>query len=392
MPEYQKALCLKYKDKLKGGQIMSSQIRNMPGIRNGFEKIIAIHTATTQYDIEILLTSKHAAAIAATTNKDKYNQDICNLNAAQAREWMGYDKEVHCVTLNSKFSIPGISALVRDFSIVQQTKEAMAHVGGSHTNSAYNDLRMAPGASNYDGAEDLIKEIAEHLGEQLGEQLELKRIKNYLITGKGRQNIDLTKIDDKTLSKNSKNILENTIKLKEMIETRKGGKLWGTNLNIKIPAQIAIITNAISDIKEPDGTKFDEIQAQNTLTMCASGKDRTGGEMHYTTSQIFANYLGMTRDEINKAIMPAQHTAHINGSPTCGGGSCGGYGTKTIGVADNTAKSLMQPSAKGNNFKGQSMIKKMQDGFSAKTGDVLNFGQAMIRGNKGGDKESTRQQ
>lgn len=108
---------------------------------------------------------------------------------------------------------------------------------------------------------------------------------------------------------------------------------------------------------------FKDFQREEMLTMCASGKDRTGLAMHDQTADVLANRFKMDINDVDKQILPAAHTAQQAGSVYAGGGTGGCHGTKSENLAGIPASrihldAIVEPSSKNNKIKGAKEEKK----------------------------------
>ena len=109
---------------------------------------------------------------------------------------------------------------------------------------------------------------------------------------------------------------------------------------------------------------------QKLLTMCASGKDRTGLAMHDQTVQPIQEqlrtqgYKARTAD-LDDTILRAGHTAQQAGGMHAGGATIGCFGTKSenkAGIPKSRAKELaaiMESTANTNKIKDVGIIKKV---------------------------------
>ena len=92
MPTWEQELCKKYSyDIISGRHVISSQLRQIIGMRNAFEKITGIvdFNSAKNLKLKILHKSKHAGCLASFSRHEGSRQYIANLNAEQAQEWIG---------------------------------------------------------------------------------------------------------------------------------------------------------------------------------------------------------------------------------------------------------------------------------------------------------------
>jgi len=169
MPKWEQALCKKYASKIVAGEhVIPTQLRQIAGMKNAFEKITAISAGG---ELEILHTSKHAGTLASLARDKNARQDITDGNAEQAKEWIGPEKTLHCNTFNS-----GPLGAGDDPEIVRSTKKAMENVGGKETNTAFNSFRYSGFANDLKGTKDTLKMLAG----SLPKDKEFDKIKSHL--------------------------------------------------------------------------------------------------------------------------------------------------------------------------------------------------------------------
>jgi hypothetical protein len=163
LPEWQQKLCKKYASKIaKGEHVIPTQLRQIAGMKNAFEKITAIENRKEGLggELKVLHTSKHAGTLASFTEAgDEARQQIANQNAEQARSWIDPNKTLHCNTFNSPNNPKG-----EDGPIVSQTTKAMRYIkNGKETNTAFNVARKGPGANRLDDTKKTLEAIANSL-------------------------------------------------------------------------------------------------------------------------------------------------------------------------------------------------------------------------------------
>jgi hypothetical protein len=173
MPKWEQALCKKYAGKIAAGEhVIPTQLRQIAGMKNAFEKITAIFKEEgLEEGLEVLHTSKHAGTLASLARDKDARQDITNGNARQAQEWVGPDKVLHCNTFNS-----GPLGAGDDPEIVRSTKKAMKAVGGKETNTAFNSFRYSGLANDLKGTKDSLKMLAA----SLPDDKEFEKIKSHI--------------------------------------------------------------------------------------------------------------------------------------------------------------------------------------------------------------------
>ncbi|MFK7967667.1 MAG: hypothetical protein AB8B68_00645 [Rickettsiaceae bacterium] len=364
MPKWEQALCKKYAGKITAGEhVISTQLRQIAGMKNSFEKITAI---SKEGELDILHTSKHSGTLASFARNKNARQDITNGNAKQAQEWIGSDKTLHCNTFNS-----GPLGWGNDPEIVRSTKKAMKQVGGKETNSAFNVFRYSGLANDLKGTKDTLKKLAD----SLPEDKEFKKIKSHLQpkgffgrlfrTGNAEKEIhDL--LTNKKINSATVEILKNAIDLRRSVEKADSILRFGDaeNSSLETSTKLNKLTTTLSALEStPKGmTKLPT--REEILNMCASGKDRTGLAEHDQSARAIASKIGAHVKDIDGQLLASGHTSQQAGGINSGGATVGCYGTKSdnrAGIPVSRKKDLeaiIEVSASSNNIKGTSKLKE----------------------------------
>ncbi|XVN43522.1 MAG: hypothetical protein RCG15_04505 [Candidatus Rickettsia vulgarisii] len=312
MPTWEQELVNKYAEKISDGKhVIPTQLRQIVGMKNAFEKITGIADPNSN-NFEILHNSKHAGTLASIARDDNSKQKITNLNAKQAQEWMGKDHILHANTLNSGSEL--VKKLDKDAEIVVRTKEAMKHIGGFHTNTTFNKFRKIVSFSNLSG----VKERLNDLAASLPEDTTFKSIKSHL-KPRGKLNKLFNKPKGNleellNIVKQNYNLPPETIEtlkiaadLKKDVE--KSDKILlreedKNNISADISKKLNYLNNRILNSKDPILLKA---LKHETLTMCASGKDRTGLAEHDQSAGVIAAKLNMKIEDIDKQLLKSGH-------------------------------------------------------------------------------------
>ena len=363
MPKWEQALCKKYASKIAAGEhVIPTQLRQIAGMKNAFEKITAISAGG---ELEILHTSKHAGTLASLARDKNARQDITDGNAEQAKEWIG-GKKLHCNTFNS-----GPLGAGDDPEIVRSTKRAMENVGGKETNTAFNSFRYSGFANDLKGTKDTLKMLAG----SLPKDKEFDKIKSHLQpkgffgrllrTGTAEQEIqDLLsskKIDSRTVE-----ILKSAIDLRRSVEKADSLLRFGDaeNASLATSTKLNKLTSALSDLESPPKGMAKLPQKEEILNMCASGKDRTGLAEHDQTARAIATKIGAPISDIDKQLLASGHTAQQVGGINAGGATIGCYGTKSENRAGipvsrkENLEAIVEVTANSNKIKGKSKLKE----------------------------------
>jgi len=363
MPKWEQALCKQYAGKIAAGEhVIPTQLRQIAGMKNAFEKITAIFK---EEELEVLHTSKHAGTLASLARDKDARQDITNGNAEQAKEWVGPDKVLHCNTFNS-----GPLGAGDDPEIVRSTKKAMKAVGGKETNTAFNSFRYSGLANDLKGTKDSLKMLAA----SLPDDKEFEKIKSHIQpkgffgrifrTGSAEKEIqDLLateKIDSKTVE-----ILKNAIDLRRSVEKADSILRFGDaeNASLATSTKLNKLTKTLSDLESPP-KGMSKLLKEEILNMCASGKDRTGLAEHDQSAQAIATKIGATVKDIDGQLLASGHTSQQAGGINSGGATVGCYGTKSenrAGIPASRKKDLdaiVEVTASSNKIKGKSKLLK----------------------------------
>lgn len=319
-----------------GTHVIPTQLRgSIPGMRNAFEKVTAVMESGGNA-LEELHSSKHAGTLASLVKDKDSRQDLTNQNARQAQEWMGTDVKVHCNTLNSRR--PGGD----DIEIIESTTKAMESVGGKETNTAFNGWRTFGFASDVTGAKELLSEIAGSLDNIAGDKDQakaLKVIQSHIdpkssppLFGPSFEDA-LAKLPDSLLTEKDKEVLRDSAGMAKNVKAADANIRFGDseNVSLTVSTEMNQLTTKIRN--NAADSKLQTLPKEDVLTMCASGKDRTGLAEHDQTAQAVAARFGMDIKDVDKQILVAGHTAEQAGSIRAGGGTIGCHGTKEENLA-----------------------------------------------------------
>ena len=363
MPKWEQELCKKYASKIAAGEhVIPTQLRQIAGMKNAFEKITAISAGG---ELEILHTSKHAGTLASLARDKSARQDITDGNARQAQEWIG-GKKLHCNTFNS-----GPLGAGDDPEIVRSTKKAMDNVGGKQTNTAFNSFRYSGFANDLKGAKDTLK----MLSASLPEDKEFKKIKSYL-EPKGffgrlfRRGTPEKEIQDllatKKIDATTVEILKSAVDLKRSVEKADSLLRFGDaeNASLATSTKLNKLTSILSGLESPPKGMAKLPDKEEILNMCASGKDRTGLAEHDQSARAIATKIGAPISDIDKQLLASGHTAQQAGGINSGGATIGCYGTKSENKAGIPAsrkenlEAIVEVTANSNKIKGKSKLKE----------------------------------
>ncbi|MCC8368768.1 MAG: hypothetical protein LN573_01610 [Rickettsia endosymbiont of Oxypoda opaca] len=338
MDNWESKLVEQYAPKITAGNhVISTQLRQIVGMKNAFEKITAI--ANDNGELDVIHTSKHAGTLASISHDKNSRQEITNLNAKQAQEWMGKDHILHTNTLNSgPANIPFPSVQI-DIDIVKNTNLAMQAVGGKNTNTAFNQFRKIAAFNNFNGVKDQLNDIANNLPkegnfESIATHLKPRgRLERFFGINKSKGDLITmlnTEVNAGRLSPETHKILEDAANLKKDIEKADVVFARGAdkeNISVDISRKLNYLSHQISNSED---FVFRKVPKYEILTMCASGKDRTGLAEHDQSSSAVAAKLGIQVTKVDKQLLKTGHTAGQAGGVYAGGATVGCYGTLQV--------------------------------------------------------------
>lgn len=359
LPLWEQLLCKKYIPTIiRGKHVISSQLRQIVGMRNAFEKITGIINYTDRMSVElkILHKSKHAGCLASFSRHENSRQYIANLNAEQAQEWIGPQTTLHCNTFNSGPEVGKES----DKMIVTQTIKAMAHIKGRITNTAYDSFRTASGANLYDGANYLIDTFSKALNHDRRLDIIINYLGNKSKDSFIPNNDNLIKYlkslyDSNIIGGKTYTILNILLDMKWKIAISKKGSPG--HLNLDISMSLNILLNTINSISLPSdlrGMSPKKLPKEEILNMCALGQDRTGFSEHIQSVKALENIMVGKLLNIDEELLAAGHTSLLSGATYSGGGSIGCYGIKEDSVVyfpkkrSKALSAILEHSASGN--------------------------------------------
>ncbi|MGI4776066.1 MAG: hypothetical protein ACRYE9_04000 [Janthinobacterium lividum] len=398
---FEKALCHRNLAAIIDGKhVLSTQLRQIVGMKNAFEKITAIKEENQE--MKILHESKHAGTIASfargdnTEARDSERARITAESAKQAQEWIGKDRQLHCLTLNSgpnmgtetdkvivSATVKAMNAPANKDNPVDNNSLAKA---GRATNLAYNLLRMFGKANVYDGLKEIIEDVHGGLTASLDGKKPSKALNANTIEEMEKKS---------KLGKEAAGILRDTVVIISMLN--KADRPFRLDLK-NISADIIIAqTNLMdriakakssTDQSQNKGLDLNKITTEESLIMCASGKDRTGFAQHDASARKIQTAIGKGIElrDIDKQLLRSRHTASQAGSIHAGGASLGAFGTKVDNIQSlpiqifsaiknrfYNLKEIIEVSSAGNNLpkmKKARLEKLMPKIWSVKVGDA----------------------
>ncbi len=330
LPDFEKQLCRKYSPIIaEGDHVINAQLRKISGLRNAFEKITSI---VQDNKLQILHCSRHAGAVASLSKHDFSAKSLTISNMNQALEWVGATNSLHCNTLNS-----GPIGATHDPRIVELTAFACKNLHLEHTNSAFNSLRVLGASNDFTGARNMVKNSIENLDfsgnpneSAIKKMLSGKINDSHKPTSFIMEQLGKFKVDPDTIE-----TIKDIIDLHKVIKLAdKSIRVNDTeNLSLTVSTKMNLLSYKLRQSRNP---VFAKIPKPIMLTMCASGKDRTGLAQHDQAVQAIQNFIGkdcIDISELDRFVLPSGHTAEQAGSIYAGGATIGCHGTKSYNKA-----------------------------------------------------------
>ena len=360
MTWWEQELCLKYVPAIMdGAHTIPTQLWQLVGMKNAFEKTTAVVGPDGQ--MEVVAQEKHAGTLASVARDKSARQGISDQNTDQFREWIGKDIIPQVNSLNSHQVIRGVkkTGKERDVDIITQLGKSVSAAGGEYINTAFNAARIGSASNVLDGVSSVLGDVSSslsataaanpaHAGDiaTLKAHLEpkpgsffgrLRRAVTSPINTFRRVFFSPEKAMDRlqaahVMDEASCGIVDTAIglrkssdRMQDSVFTRGEGNasLEASTLFGKLGRQIVGAKENGNEI-----TGLPNLQARESIFMCASGKDRTGLRAHDGSSSAVAEKLGVSTASVDKAIVSGGHTAQQAGGSFSCGSSAGCFGTR----------------------------------------------------------------
>ncbi len=326
LPWWQKKLCEKYAPQiLSSAHVIPTQLWQIPGLRNAFEKITAI---VNDDEIKIVHEVKHSGTPASFASDKGSRQEIADENLEQLREWIAEGSVPHINSLNTT----GIMARSHDGEIVDQLKQ----LNTRHTNTALNLARFSSSSSITHGANQLLAAVSATIAKfpkaaVICDNLEpsgglfrtTRRFISNIFNGpksavKKLQNTgDITDEDAKILL-GALSLRKSVDEMNSFIVRPASG-----NASLRTSTKLAWLTRLMRDCNSELKWPKEEI-----IVTCKHGKDRTGLAMHDQSAQALAFALGINVKKVDRALICSGHTAQQAGGVYSCGSTAGCYGIR----------------------------------------------------------------
>lgn len=347
LPWWQQELVQKYAQTIQAGEhTISTQLWQLVGMKNAFEKVTAVFDPAKS-EVEVVHTSKHAGTLASISEDEHDRGRIAELNTRQAQAWVGEDTKLH---VNS-FNTAGALGRSHDIEITEQLGAAAVTVGGRYTNTAFNLGRGSGGSSILEGINTTIAGVSDALAANTAPnpkaaaamrvvQVQLEPRPAGLFGGLRRflsHPIDSLRSADKaiaTLVESGVVDAKGAAVLSSAIALRGDADKVGAtsrilsvgNASLMASTALSQLTSLITRSGEMRGLAG--LPKEETIGMCASGKDRTGLAMHDQSAQAVAKKLEVPVVAVDAALVAAGHTAQQAGGVYSCGSAAGCFGTR----------------------------------------------------------------
>lgn len=359
MPWWEKELVQEYAPAiLDGNHTLATQLTQIVGMKNTFEKVTAV-TEQNSTELKTLRSAKHSGTLASFAEDKGERSRIAGLNIDQAQEWVGKDTKLHVNSLNSK----GLGNK-DDKAIVNQLGKASKEKGFNYSNTAFNAARMFGNANVTKGTEATLNSVRDSFKESTKElsgkekaaakvvaaHLEpkpkgmfatMRRFMSHPISSMQDPNKALETLQKGgVIDEDSSKILKSAVTLRQSSDKlRNFSNMFGGNPSLDTSRELTKLNDTIRSAQEKSGTVkgLESVKAEDTITMCKSGKDRTALSLLESSSDALADELGVSKATVDKAIVKSGHGQQQAGGVYSAGSSAGCFGTKDdnrFGIGD----------------------------------------------------------
>lgn len=346
--EFNQRIIKKYANSIMNCQhLVPTQLRFMPGLRNA--SISYTYVLENNKMIEIN-KSIHCSSIASSIEDYKSSIEIAESNINQLKLYNEKPFIISLVSPNNLYS-------KFDRQVLKQTSLQTQNNGMPYINLAFNFFRRLPGSNYTSGAKKVFYDFSYCLNQKIGHnnQANLSIINNYILNKHSIfEKICLYIATPFFLDRLVRKIFNNKNFSSALNATN---SLYTDNYEIK--KSVYLMLNAARDVKQISDSFIDKsIERSNyclsattslnmgiyyaqknglsnyqTVTGCASGKDRTALALHDSSSKSIVDYFEskgqkMSISEIDQKLTESGHQTHKPGSVAYGGCSVGAYGTK----------------------------------------------------------------
>ena len=371
LPKYKQKLVEKYKDKITGGfHLIPTQIRDIPGLRNGYTTTIGKCKESIKNidDIDYLYKFTHSGTIAAFSKDDQENKEMASGNLDQLRQSL--IGGLHLIILNTNKSVsPGDIECVTDTNgaVKQHNDTVIEHSTDAHqptkesqsiivkqdnpqikaqvesgerimlSNTPTNIFRIFA-KGDYTSITKFLDDVSSSIKMDNGK---LKTVKEYLQASSGGD-FDKAKNEVGEIENDPEFKLQNflfyALNLKQLINRqtsslavihtlfagRDSPQLQVNRKFIELQYRLEQLTKN----NEINSLSLESIKQQRIHVACKSGKDRTGFVgLAVALDVIKSNIPEKSESEIAEALATAGHVQFLAG---ISGGTLGCVGLKPL--------------------------------------------------------------
>lgn len=278
LPTWKQKLVEKYKDKIIGGKhLIPTQIRDIPGIRNGYTTAILKCDNDFQKTEELYKFTQSGTVATFSSHKEIALENLQQLLDNSSQSFA--DKPLHFFTLNTNSRL---DLLERE--CVTQTQKSVDDIQAKgrrvvkHSNTPINMFRTFFGGDYND-----LKQSLSNIASAIHDESNILAVKNFLQGNAKYSDVALGEIENEP----EKNFLSAAVELKRLINRYEGflGKFYVLkdgvdNASLKVIRQFAVVQNQLQQLqsKNIDNPLLNikGIQGEQVHIACKSGKDRTG--------------------------------------------------------------------------------------------------------------------
>jgi hypothetical protein len=337
---------------LAGKKVMPTQfLKEMPGIKNAYEKTTAIRGLDDGEQLQVLTQSLHSGTPATRIEVGKKEKEqIVQENIKQLQSFLPPDEKLNLNILYGRVVVPvpvinendlydqvhGVD-FGNDVSVTASSINRTRHLAGSLSNSA-------GGGRDIKTYEEVLRNIADGLTRPIeGKSATLTpEAANYFKTGskadKKVMEEAIADINDPKLS----TILKTMVRCRELADANTIQAAGSDNINLEMTAKMDVI---IGSAKIETGVLHGVLSEEavkgipRSADFCKSGKDRTGYAETKISHEAVNAHLGIDKTtDVGKKLAKENLLSQVAGNHTqeMAGVQAGSIGNHAIKLSDST--------------------------------------------------------
>lgn len=300
---------------LSGTKVMPTQfLKEMPGIKNAYEKTTAIKGPDDGERLEVLTQSLHSGTPATRIKVGKREKEqIVRENIKQMQSFLSPDEKLNLNILYGRVvvPVPGINendlydqvhdvSFGKDVSVTASSINRSRHLAGSFSNSA-------GGGRDTKTYEEVLQNIAEGLTQSIdgGDAILTPESVKFFQTGNKADKQAIEKKIDDIQNPELSTMLKTMVRCRELADANTIQSADSDNINLEMTAKMnVIIGSAKIEGRALHGVLSEDVvkKIPKSADFCKSGKDRTGYAETKISHEGVNAYLGIdkTTDEGRK--------------------------------------------------------------------------------------------